>query len=202
MTSSSRSRALRRALLAGAAVTVLALQGPAAAAAAPVGAVALAYQRAGGRLAPCAFSAATLAAALRAQAPDQAEYDENFTLAIQAALNAQAAGACAHHGTAATGTTTSGAAAPAGSAPTSITAPTSAGPPAPLIALGLAVLLLALAALAFTLLRLSGWDSLWLADWRQACGEAGYRLSLTRGDLADRLARRRAPGAGLSSRRR
>lgn len=199
MRTACRSRALCRALLAGLAGLLFALTGAGAAVASPVSAVTLAYQRDGGKLPACEFSAATLVAALRSQAPDQAEYDESLPLAIQAALNAQDAGACAHHARAATTATTTSTSAtggaptgPAGTPPSSITGPTSAGPPAPLLALGGAALLLALAALGLTLLRLSAWEPLWLADWRQACGEAGLRLGLTWREAGDRLAGRRA----------
>jgi hypothetical protein len=182
-----------------AAVLALALLPPAGASATPVSAVTLAYEQHNASLPPCEFSAATLAAALRAQAPDQAEYDETFTLAIQAALTAQAAGHCAHH--AAASGTPAATHPTGGSPPASVTDSTSAGPPAPLLALGGLALVLVLAAGTAMLLRLGAWEPLWLADWRQACDEAGYRLGLVRAELADRFGRhgRGSPPPPLSS---
>jgi hypothetical protein len=196
-----RLRALLRLLATGGAlVLALVLAPPAPAApAAPAGAVAEAYARHDAQLPPCEFSAATLAAALRSQTPDQTQYGGDFTLAIQGALAARAAGSCRRRARGARGASSAASTRPGGPVrglPRSITAPTGASAPAPLVALGALTLLLALMAGGVGLARLGGWQPPWMADWRQACGEASLRLDLAWHELADRFGR----GPRLSAR--
>lgn len=58
-------------------------------------------------------------------------------------------------------------------------------PPAPLLLLAVLAGLLALAALAFTLIRFFAWEPLWAVRLRHAAGEAGWRASSTFTEFTD-----------------
>jgi hypothetical protein len=78
---------------------------------------------------------------------------------------------------------------PAGTAgePHSVTAATGSGIPAPIVVLALGAAVLALGAGAAGFGRLRGWDPLWLADWRHASAEAGFRVGSAWTQLVDRV---------------
>ena len=144
-----------------------------------------AYKRTG-KIDPCRFSAATLSAALRQETTYATQYFQDFSSAVQTALDARAGGQCQ------TGATAPGSLAGAhtgGAPPASVTGATSSGIPAPMALLGICAALLALGAAVYAVARFRAWEPLWAADWRHACAEAGFRLSDHWADLTDRRRR-------------
>jgi hypothetical protein len=135
-----------------------------------------------GSVPPCQFTSRQLEHAL-AQDPYGAQYFNDFTNAIQTALQARATGAC------------SGAQAQGGQVlPSELALPrnlvsatgaTRAGPPAPVVLMALLATVLALATGVALLARLRGWDPAWAASWRHMWSEAGYRTSGRWADLTD-----------------
>ncbi len=146
-----------------------------------------AYQRTG-TIDACSFSTATLSAALRQEDTYATQYFQDFSTAVQGALNTRAGGICARGAGARparpVGTLRGGGSPPPGS----VTAHSSSGIPAPLAVLGVLAALVALGVAGWALGR--GWAPLWAADWRHAWAEAGYRISIRWSDLADRRPRR------------
>jgi hypothetical protein len=152
------------------------------------------YERAG-TVDPCRFTSAQLASALGAVDPAEAQYFGTFTTAVDDALAARARGQCAtapalqRVHAADVGSGAAALSLPAGSP----TAATNGGPPLAVVLMALSFgalgIVLAIAAVA----RMRGWDPAWLASWRHACGEAGYRLGGSWAQFGDRLHRRR-PG--------
>jgi hypothetical protein len=139
-----------------------------------------------GTIDACRFSTGTLAAALRQEDTYATQYFQDFSTAVQAALNSRAAGHCQRQ------TTVQGSLAGAGTGgapPGSVTDPTSAGVPAPLALIAILAALLAAGGALYAFARSRAWEPLWASDWRHAWTEAGYRLSVRWADLADRRRR-------------
>jgi hypothetical protein len=136
----------------------------------------------------CHFSVKTLGAAEReSENAYNAEYLAAESDAIAAALTADEQGRCrSRKGLAAPKANPH---IPAGTAgePHSVTAATGSGIPAPIAILALGIAVLALAAGAAGFGRMRGWDPLWLADWRHASAEAGFRVGGAWAQLVDRL---------------
>lgn len=141
-----------------------------------------------GLVPPCEFTSHQLEHAL-AQDPYGAQYFNDFTNAVQAALQARAGGAC------------SGAQAQGGQVlPSELALPrnlvsatsaTRAGVPAPLLLMALLATFVALAAGALLLARWRGWDPAWAATSRHMWSEAAYRTGGRWADLTDWLRSRR-----------
>jgi hypothetical protein len=137
-----------------------------------------------GSIAACKFSSSELSGALKGVDTYGAQYFQDFTNAVQAALDARAAGSCAR-----------GAAPGGGRAPQvgplhdpatgSVTTSTQAGTPAPVVILAVIAGLLALAAAAFALFRTRGWDPPWLAASRHTWAETGFRVGGTWDEFRD-----------------
>jgi hypothetical protein len=170
-------------------VALAALSGPAAAGRPSVYNRVLQVYQAQSTIPPCTFSSAELATALRGIDTYGQQYFADFSAAIQGALAARAAGACApsRHQTAQSQVPV--AAGPA--LPSSPTAATEAGIPLVILLLGGLGLALAAAAALVALTRGLGWEPAWLPGWRHACAEAGYRISGGWSNLADRWRARR-----------
>jgi hypothetical protein len=163
---------------------------PATAGADALDEITAAFLKHGGTLAPCEFTVKTLHAALDEQETGyNAEYLEIVSSAINAALDAQASEGCGSQAGQAAPTKASVAAIPGGSGgePRSVTAATDAGIPAPIAVLALITAVLALGVATTAVGRRRGWDPLWLADWRHASAEAGFRLGNAWAQLADRV---------------
>jgi hypothetical protein len=158
---------------------------PAAASASPYSQVLQAYQSTGS-VPPCRFTSPQLAAALRGIDTYGQQYFADFGDAVQSALAARAAGACApgvHRAL-------TSAPAPQAPLPASATSASDASLPLPLLALaGLSILLLG-ATLANALIRRTGWEPGWATAWRHAWGETSYRMAGGLADLTDRWRRR------------
>jgi hypothetical protein len=155
-----------------------------AAGASPYSQVLQAYQSTGS-VPACQFSSPQLAAALKGVDTYGQQYFADFSDAIQNALAARAAGACAaggHHALTA-GT------APQVPLPASATSATNARLPLVLLALAGLTVLLAVATLANALIRGGGWEPGWAAAWHHAWGEVSYRMAGGLADLADRWRR-------------
>jgi hypothetical protein len=105
-----------------------------------------------GAIAPCRFSAPELQRALGGVDTYGAQYFADFTIAIQAALTARAAGTCEPAPARRRGGAT-GVSSDAVARLPSVTAPTSAGVPVPLVVLAALAVAGALAALAVALIR-------------------------------------------------
>jgi hypothetical protein len=140
-----------------------------------------AYQQTGA-VPACRFTSGQLAAALRGIDTYGQQYFADFSDAVQSALAARAAGACAP------GAHRVRRFAPAAQAPlpASVTSATNASLPLPLLALAGLSVLLAAAAGAGALLRAGGWEPGWVVTWRHAWGEASYRMAGRLADLAER----------------
>lgn len=140
-----------------------------------------AYQSTGS-VPPCRFSSRQLAAALQGIDTYGQQYFADFSDAVQSALAARAAGACAPgaHRALSPGS------APQASLPASATSATQAELPVPLLALAALSALLAAAVAANALIRGGGWEPGWVATWRHAWGETSYRMVGRLADLADR----------------
>jgi hypothetical protein len=169
---------------------------PAAASASALTRVENAYSQ-NGTVPPCRFSSAFLSAALRQAGPDEAEYFQDLINAISSALQIQASQRCIHgrpaHPVVQIGALGSGADARRAGVQRvgPLTQSTGSGVPAPIVLMLVIALLIALAAAIIGLVRWLGWDPAWAATWRQACGEAGARMTSAWTDLADRSDHRR-----------
>jgi hypothetical protein len=138
---------------------------------------------------PCRFPSRTLQTALGEASTYADEYFLDLNDAIGAALRAQAAVRCVH-GHVASGSLTSSRYPPPPRSltlPRAVTAPGNGGVPAPLALLAVLAALGLAGAGAATLWRARGLDPHWLASWRQACAEAGWRLTDAAASLRDRL---------------
>jgi hypothetical protein len=146
-----------------------------------------AYQNRGS-IPPCQFSSAELQSALKSVDTYGAQYFADFTAAIQTALSARATGVCTGGGTAAIAPSSgvgSPAASPASRLP--VTASSGANLPAPIVLLGALAALFASIAAAVGVARARGWDPPWMARWRHAWAEAGYRVGDTWAEFSDWL---------------
>ena len=124
-----------------------------------------------GSVPPCRFTSQQLSAAQAQVDTYGQQYYADFIAAIQTALTAQASGACSRTHVALAGG--GGGRAPAGPAlPASVTSATSSGVPAPMIALGIAAAVLALAAALSVVVGRRGGPP---GQWRHAWAEARYR---------------------------
>jgi hypothetical protein len=134
------------------------------------------YEREG-TVPPCAFTSAQLSSALKGVDTYGAQYFADFTDAINNALAARASGQCVSRAVQAhtAATDIGGRAASRPLHVGSVTAPTSAGPPLPIVLMGLIAIAIAAVLAVAGLARMRGWDPGWLAGWRHAWGEAGYR---------------------------
>jgi len=141
------------------------------------------YQQTGS-IPPCRFTSPQLASALKAIDTYGQQYFADFSNAIQDALTARAAGACAPAGTRA-GPATGRSSVSSPPLPSSVTPPTDAGVPAPIILMTVVVVIVALVLAARAIVLATGWDPRWAARWRHAWGEAGYRVSGGWSDFAD-----------------
>jgi hypothetical protein len=137
-----------------------------------------------GSIPPCRFTSPQLSSVLSSVDTYGQQYYADFIAAIQSALDARAAGTCsgAHHLSTGAG---AGHAPPGPRLPSSITASTSSGPPAPLVALGIAAALLAGTAGLATLARRRRAPS----DWGHGWAETRYRLGGLWDGLAGRIRR-------------
>jgi hypothetical protein len=139
-----------------------------------------------GAVPPCEFSSQQLENALKAIDTYGQQYFADFTVAVQAALNDRASGACAPRGrTVRSAAQSHGPVPPLHPGP--VTAATSASLPAPMLLMAaFAAVLAALGAVAgFWWWR--GWNPRWAARWRHAWGEAGYRAHEGAADFDDWL---------------
>jgi hypothetical protein len=135
-----------------------------------------------GKVPACAFSSQELNTALKGVDAYQAQYEADFTDAINQALTARGAGACDKTSAGSTVNPAAGAGTlPGGSVP----APTGSGVPAPILILAVLSALLALAATFVAVWRRRGWDPRWAAAIRHSWGEAGYRAGGTWGEFVD-----------------
>jgi hypothetical protein len=132
------------------------------------------YER-DGSIPPCAFSSAELASALSGVDTYGAQYFADFTDAITSALTARAGGACLVPHTAAAPAAGGGQTAPGRLRIGSLTAATASGVPLPIVLMALIAAAGAVALALAGLLRWRGGEPAWLAGWRHAWGEAGYR---------------------------
>jgi hypothetical protein len=153
---------------------------PVAASASPYTDVLHAYQ-AYGSIPACRFSSAELAAALRGIDTYGQQYFADFSDAVQSALAARAAGACARgvHPTVASG------AVPQAGLPASATSGTDAGLPLPIVLLAALTLAFVLVAGARALANSQGWEPAWATAWRHAWAEAAYRMEGGVAELLD-----------------
>jgi hypothetical protein len=134
-----------------------------------------------GTVAPCSFSSAQLAAALKGVDTYGAQYFQDFTNAIQAALSARASGACSGARQTPRAQRSAGSAAPG--TPTGDA--TSAGVPLPLLLLASFGGLLALAAASAGIARWRGLRPRWAQAWNHSWREAGFRTSSTWAEFVD-----------------
>jgi hypothetical protein len=137
-----------------------------------------------GSIEACQFTSSQLTSVLSSVDTYGQQYYADFIAAIQSALAARASGACskAHHLNVGAG---AGHVPPGPSLPSSITASTSSGPPAPLMALGIAAALMAGAAGLATLARRRSSPS----DWGHGWAETRYRLGGLWAGVASRIRR-------------
>jgi hypothetical protein len=145
-----------------------------------------------GAIAPCEFSSSILTTALREAPSYDYQYGSDVSNAIQAALAAQANGACraqggpGRRGGAGAGATVKGA---SGHLPGAVGAAPSAPLPAVLIGLFLlAALTVAGGLVAFTF-RVLGYDPRLVRALSHSLREAEYRIGAGWSDLSDRLRR-------------
>lgn len=143
------------------------------------------YQRTGS-VPTCSFSSTELENALKGVDTYGAQYFADFTNAIQAALDQRASGACLP-GTRALFGSRPSSRNPKAVVPAALTPGTGADVPAPILLLGIFVLLLALGAGAFAVAHLRGWDPGWAVAARHAWAEAGYRMGGTWAEFRDWL---------------
>jgi hypothetical protein len=175
---------LRRYIVLGTTLAVLLLGVPNAAASISV----LQAYRTHGAVPPCEFTSRQLEHAL-AQDPYGAQYFNDFTNAVQAALQARAGGACSGAQTQGGQVLPSELALPRNLV--SATAATRAGVPAPLLLMAVLGAFVALTTGAALLARFRGWDPAWPATWRHLWSEAAYRTSDRWADLSDWFRSRR-----------
>jgi hypothetical protein len=134
------------------------------------------YEREG-TVPPCAFTSAQLSNALRGVDTYGAQYFADFTDAINSALAARASGQCVSRAVQAqtAATDIGGRVASRPLHVGSLTAPTSAGVPLPILLLAAIATAIAAVMAVAGIARVRGWDPAWVAGWRHAWGEAGYR---------------------------
>jgi hypothetical protein len=139
-----------------------------------------------GSVPPCQFTSPQLQSALKSIDTYGAQYFADFTNAVQAALNARAAGACAPHRTTA-GQPTARAihTPPLRLGP--VTAATGASLPAPMLLLAAIGALAALFGVVAGVAWWRGWSPRWAGAWGHAVGEAGYRARDTWAEFDDWL---------------
>jgi hypothetical protein len=174
-------------------LAVLAL--PASSAAASIYSQVLHAYQTDGSVPPCQFSSQQLDHALKGIDTYGAQYFQDFTSAIQAALTSRASGRCAPtHGIvlpAAAGQAQSPsrplALGPVGAA-------TSSSVPAPILLLALLGLLIALTAAVGSFVWWRGWSAAWAASWTHAWSETGYRFHNGWLDFRDWLRSGSEPG--------
>jgi hypothetical protein len=162
---------------------------PAAARANGIGPV-QSYYTVHGAVPACRFTARVLATALKAaEDPYDAEYNEQETIDIQAALSAAAGRHCATRKTGRLAQLPTLPPLPGGAdgPPAAVTAATGAGLPAPIVIVGVLAAVLALAGGIVALVDIRGWEPAWFADLRHASAEARYRTELAWAELTDRL---------------
>jgi hypothetical protein len=149
-----------------------------------------------GSIDPCEFTSAQLASALKALGTAGGQYFGDFVQAVQSALATRASSQCTTHKHAGGRGGAQASPPPAPSGPSSpgpplnvgpVTSATGSGVPAPLVAIAVVALVLALLAAGIGLARRSGWDSAWAAACRHSCGEAAYRLAGGWTDFVDWL---------------
>jgi hypothetical protein len=139
-----------------------------------------------GTVPPCQFTGAQLSSALKGIDTYGAQYFQDFTNAIQAALAARAGGACKPTHTA----VVLGPSAGSGSASIpggSVTRATGANLPAPIILMVVLAGALALVVAIVQLARWRGREPAWAQGWRHSWRESGYRTSLTWAEFVDWL---------------
>jgi hypothetical protein len=145
-----------------------------------------------GTIPPCSFSSAQLEGVLKSVDTYAAQYFQDFTNAISAAIAQRAAGACSTQRSTTSlpqlGSTVGSGRLPGGPVP----AASSAGVPAPIVALAVFAGLFLLAAALAGAVGLVGRDPAWAAAWRHSWNEAEYRIGGGWLALRDRL-RRRTP---------
>jgi hypothetical protein len=157
-----------------------------------------------GTIPPCRFSSAQLEGVLKSVDTYAAQYFQDFTNAISAALAQRAAGACTPRRSTTSVTQLSapvgGGRLPGGPVP----AASGAGVPAPIVLLAVFAGLFLLAAVIGGAVRLLGLDPAWAAAWRHSWREAEYRVAGGWLAMVDRL-RGRTPdrsgsaGGGVGS---
>jgi hypothetical protein len=158
---------LRRYLVAFTALALLSITAPATAA----DPVLHAYQQ-NGVVPACEFTSQQLERALRQNTYD-AQYFNDFTSAVQSALQARASGACSTVRRRQQTADRAGLALPAKL--TSVTAATGAAIPLPMLLLAVFAVAALLGAGLVALIRWRAWDPSWAAAWRHMWSETGYR---------------------------
>ena len=139
-----------------------------------------------GTVPPCRFSSAQLSGALKGIDTYGAQYFQDFTNAIQAALAARAGGACQQ--THASVVISASARGSSGSIPGgSVTGGTGADLPLPILLMLVLTGALALVVVVVQLARWRGLEPAWAQNWRHAWRESGYRTSLTWAEFVDWL---------------
>jgi hypothetical protein len=142
-----------------------------------------AYERTGS-IPACSFSSRELDDARKQEDTYAAEYFADFTAAIQTALEARASGQCSAGGNAASVAAAS--ASPVGPQHLgSVTSATGSGVPAPIVLMAVIALGAALVAAGAGVAYLRGWDPAWVAAWRHACDESGYRIGAIWAEFTD-----------------
>jgi hypothetical protein len=120
----------------------------------------------------CEFTSQQLEQALK-QSTYGAQYFNDFTSAVQAALQARAAGACSSGQLRQRSADRAGLALPPRLA--SITAATGAGIPLPMLLLAVFAVLALLGGAVVAVVRWRAWDPGWAAAWRHMWSETGDR---------------------------
>ena len=127
-----------------------------------------------GTIPPCEFTGGQLEGVLKSVDTYAAQYFQDFTNAISAALAQRAAGACAPRRRT---TGLMGLSSPAGRVPGGpVSATSGAGVPAPIVVLAVFGGLFLLAGALAGAVRLIGWDPTWAAVLRHSWSEAEYRI--------------------------
>jgi hypothetical protein len=125
-----------------------------------------------GSVPACQFSSQQLASALKGIDTYGAQYFQDFSAAVQAALSARASGVCspAH---ARLVPTPRVAGPPLRMSP--VGAPTDSSLPVPVLLMAILVVAMALLAAVWGCVLWRGWSPPWSAGWSHAWGEAAYR---------------------------
>ncbi len=146
-----------------------------------------------GSVPPCQFTSAQLQSALHGIDTYGAQYFQDFSSAVQAALTARAAGQCSRAATRKAAITRGASRAKLDVG--GVSSPGSGSFPAPIVALAVICVLLALVASVNGVLRWGRFEPPALASWRHSRREAAGRLELAWLDLRDRLGSRAGRGA-------